>query len=83
MFYLSLYYPNSQIVFHQIALTLGVGTGNILYLLSMILGGGICHLISKKLYYFQNIIQKHPSFRETKRYLPAAARRTLKGDYLP
>ena len=53
MFYLSLYYPNSQIVFHQIALTLGVGTGNILYLLSMILGGGICHLISKKLYYFQ------------------------------
>ena len=53
MFYLSPYYPNSQVVFHQIALTLGVGTGNILYLLSMILGGGICHLISKKLYYFQ------------------------------
>ena len=38
MFYISPYYPNGQIVFHQIALTIGTAPGNLLYLAAMVLG---------------------------------------------
>lgn len=44
MFYISPYYPNGQIVFHQIALTLGTAPGNLLYLVSAILGGFLLHM---------------------------------------
>lgn len=44
MFYISPYYPNGQIVFHQISLTIGTIPGNLLYLLSVILGGFLIHL---------------------------------------
>lgn len=44
MFYISPYYPNGQIVFHEIALTIGTAAGNVLYLLSVILGGFLFHL---------------------------------------
>lgn len=44
MFYISPYYPNGQIVFHQIALTIGTAVGNLLYLASVILGGFLIHL---------------------------------------
>lgn len=44
MFYISPYYPNGQIVFHQISLVIGTFPGNLLYLASVILGGFICHL---------------------------------------
>ena len=43
MFYISPYYPNGQIVFHEIALTIGTAPGNLLYLLSVILGGFLFH----------------------------------------
>lgn len=44
MFYISPYYPNGQIVFHELALTVGTVAGNVLYLLSVILGGFLIHL---------------------------------------
>lgn len=44
MFYISPYYPNGQIVFHQIALALGTDPGNILYLASALLGGFLLHV---------------------------------------
>ena len=44
MFYISPYYPNGQIVFHEIALTIGTAAGNVLYLLSVILGGFLIHM---------------------------------------
>lgn len=43
MFYISPYYPNGQIVFRQIALTIGTTAGNLLYLGSVVLGGFIFH----------------------------------------
>lgn len=48
MFYISPYYPNGQIVFHEIAVTIGTLPGNLLYLAAVILGGFICHLILKR-----------------------------------
>ena len=50
MFYISPYYPNGQIVFHQIALTIGTAAGNLLYLAAMVLGGFICHLSLRRLF---------------------------------
>ncbi|MBS6951603.1 MAG: YwaF family protein [Enterocloster asparagiformis] len=44
MFYISPYYPNGQIVFHQIALEIGITAGNLIYLTGVVLGGFICHL---------------------------------------
>lgn len=44
MFYISPYYPNEQIIFHQIALEIGIAAGNIIYLTGVALGGFICHL---------------------------------------
>ncbi len=43
MFYISPYYPNGQIVFHQIALAAGTLAGNLLYIFSIILGAAIFH----------------------------------------
>lgn len=44
MFYISPYYPNGQIVFHQISLVIGTFAGNCLYLASVLLGGFIIHI---------------------------------------
>lgn len=49
MFYISPYYPNGQIVFHQISLTIGILPGNLLYLSSVTLGGFICNLACRSL----------------------------------
>ncbi len=49
MFYISPYYPNEQIVFHQISLVIGTLSGNFLYLASVFLGGFIIHMICLKL----------------------------------
>lgn len=45
MFYISPYYPTTQIVFHTIALKLGILAGNVIYLLSICLGGFLFHLL--------------------------------------
>ena len=45
MFYISPYYPNGQVVFHEIALTIGTVPGNILYLFSVALGGFLFHVM--------------------------------------
>ena len=45
MFYISPYYPNGQIVFHQIALKTGVLAGNLIYLIGVLAGGLAVHLI--------------------------------------
>lgn len=44
MFYISPYYPTSQIVFHDIAETFGIMAGNLSYLLAVCLGGYLVHL---------------------------------------
>ena len=44
MFYISPYYPNEQIVFHRIALGIGITAGNLIYLTGVALGGFLCHL---------------------------------------
>ena len=44
MFYISPYYPNEQIVFHRIALEIGITAGNLIYLTGVALGGFLCHL---------------------------------------
>ena len=49
MFYISPYYPNGQIVFHQISLVIGTFSGNCLYLASVLLGGFIIHMICLRL----------------------------------
>ena len=46
MFYISPFHPSSQPVFHQIACALGIFCGNLLYVLSMIVGGFLMHRIS-------------------------------------
>lgn len=45
MFYISPYYPNGQIVFHQISLSLGTLAGNLIYLLAVFTGGALCHFL--------------------------------------
>ncbi len=49
MFYISPYYPNRQIVFHQAALKIGIAAGNLLYLAGVALGGFLCHLACARL----------------------------------
>lgn len=49
MFYISPYYPNSQVIFHQAALKIGVAAGNLLYLACVALGGFLCHLLCARL----------------------------------
>lgn len=44
MFYISPYYPTSQVFFHQIGETFGILAGNITYLLAICLGGYLVHL---------------------------------------
>lgn len=48
MFYISPYYPTSQIVFHEIALKFGVMAGNVAYLLSICLGGFLFHMLMRR-----------------------------------
>ena len=45
MFYISPYYPTTQIVFHDIALKLGIEPANLLYLLTICVGSGLIHLL--------------------------------------
>lgn len=49
MFYISPYYPNSQVIFHQAALKAGIAAGNLLYLSCVALGGLLCHLLCARL----------------------------------
>lgn len=44
MFYISPYYPVTQIFFHQISLSLGTPAGIIIYLASICLGGFLIHI---------------------------------------
>lgn len=44
MFYISPYYPVTQVVFDKISIRYGTGIGIMLYLLSVCLGGLICHM---------------------------------------
>lgn len=43
MFYISPYYPITQVVFHQISLTLGILPGIAIYLTSICTGAFLCH----------------------------------------
>lgn len=44
MFYISPYYPNGQLVFHAIALKIGITAGSLIYLAGVVLGGLLCHM---------------------------------------
>lgn len=44
MFYISPYYPMTQVVFDKISIHYGIGIGIMVYLLSICLGGLLCHL---------------------------------------
>lgn len=50
MFYISPYYPSAQIVFHDIAMKLGITAGNLIYLFSICLGGFLLHLLFRKIH---------------------------------
>lgn len=43
MFYISPYYPSTQILFHTLALHIGILPSNLLYLLTVCLGGFLMH----------------------------------------
>lgn len=47
MFYISPYYPITQVVFHQISLVLGVLPGIIIYLVSICAGAFLCYKLLK------------------------------------
>ncbi len=49
MFYISPYYPVTQVVFYQISLQLGTGAGICIYVLCLCAGGYLCHLLSGRL----------------------------------
>lgn len=49
MFYISPYYPTTQIVFHDIALRLGIEPANLLYLLTICVGSGLIHQLFRSL----------------------------------
>ena len=49
MFYISPYYPTTQIIFHDIALHIGIMPANLLYLLVICLGGYVVHRIFRAL----------------------------------
>ena len=46
MFYISPYYPVTQVVFYQISLRLGTGAGICIYVLCLCAGGFLCHLLA-------------------------------------
>ncbi|MDO5405954.1 MAG: YwaF family protein [Eubacteriales bacterium] len=43
MFYISPYYPNTQLLFHSLSLRLGILPGNLLYIGAVCLGGYLVH----------------------------------------
>lgn len=45
MFYISPYYPSTQLIFHDLALRFGIHTANLLYLGTVCMGGGILHIL--------------------------------------
>lgn len=45
MFYISPYYPTTQIVFHDLALKFGIEPANLLYLLTICIGSGVIHCL--------------------------------------
>lgn len=46
MFYLSPFHPSSQPVFHEISCAIGILPGNLLYILTVIVGGGLVHRLA-------------------------------------
>ena len=46
LFYISPYYPVTQVVFYQISLRLGTGAGICVYVLCLCAGGFLCHLLA-------------------------------------
>lgn len=46
MFYISPYYPVTQVVFYQISLRFGTGAGICVYVLCLCAGGFLCHLLA-------------------------------------
>lgn len=55
MFYINPYYPSEQIVFHDIALRVGILPGMAVYLLSICLGSFLLFLIQRKLPHWRNM----------------------------
>lgn len=51
MFYISPYYPNNQVVFYDISQKLGILPGNLIYLLSILIGGLIFHMIFARVFH--------------------------------
>ena len=49
MFYISPYYPVTQVVFYELSLRLGTGAGIGIYLFSLCAGGFLCHLLAGRL----------------------------------
>lgn len=49
MFYISPYYPITQVVFHQISLALGVIPGIGIYLISICAGAFLCFKVLNKI----------------------------------
>jgi hypothetical protein len=45
MFYISPYHPSSQPVIHELALAFGIIPANLIYLMLIILGGFLIHLL--------------------------------------
>lgn len=59
MFYISPYYPVTQVVFDRISLRLGTYAGIAVYLVSLIAGGFICHMITSLLNRHTASVSKH------------------------
>lgn len=49
MFYISPYYPSTQLLFHDLALRIGILPSNLLYLLTICLGGFLMHQLFRRL----------------------------------
>ncbi len=49
MFYISPYYPVTQVVFHELSLRLGTGAGILIYMLSLCIGGFLFHMLAARL----------------------------------
>lgn len=50
MFYISPYHPNEQLLFHQLAQTMGIIPGHLLYLTAICIGAALLHLLFQKLH---------------------------------
>ncbi len=50
MFYISPFYPVTQVVFYELSLRLGTGAGICIYLACLCTGGWLCHLLARRLH---------------------------------